>query len=78
MLPRPDGDADGGYSYDGASVPLMNRRRMEPESDVVFDGDEEAEELRAEQLPLEGGKTEIVPYAHRDIKPGQAFCQMDF
>lgn len=76
MLPHPEGDADGGYSYDGASVPLINRRRMETEGDVVFDGDEELEQLRAEQPPQDGGKTEIVPYAHRDIKPGQVLSQL--
>ena len=70
MLPHPEGDGDGGYSYDGVSVPLISRRRVETDGDVVFDGDAELEQLRAEQ-PLEhGSNTEIVPYAHRDIKPG--------
>jgi serine/threonine kinase 16 len=70
MLPQPEGDAEGGYSYDGASVPLMTRHRVESQGDVVFDGDAELEQLRAQQPPEEGAKIEFVPYAHRDIKPG--------
>ncbi|KAF8529872.1 kinase-like domain-containing protein [Gautieria morchelliformis] len=77
MLPQPEGDAEGGYSYDGASVPLIARRRVETEGEVVFDGDEELEQLRAEQPPEEGGKTEIIPYAHRDIKPGNVMLSDD-
>lgn len=70
LLPQPEGDAEGGYSYDGASVPLITRRHVESQGDVVFDGDEELEQLNTDQPPEEGSKTEIVPYAHRDIKPG--------
>ncbi|KAF8573020.1 other/NAK protein kinase [Ramaria rubella] len=77
MLPQPEGDADGGYSYDGASVPLITRRRVENEGEVVFDGDEETERLRAEQPPPEDGKTEVIPYAHRDIKPGNVMLSDD-
>lgn len=69
MLPQPEGDAEGGYSYDGVSVPLITRRR-EAEGDVVYDGDAELDRIRSEEPPQEDGKTETVPYAHRDIKPG--------
>lgn len=85
MLPHPEGDAEGGYSYggpsgpsstrgargeprargddkDGASVPLVSRDRQE-DGDVVFDGDEEIQHG-------EVGTGELVPYAHRDLKPG--------
>lgn len=85
MLPHPEGDAEGGYSYggpsgpsstrgargeprargddrDGASVPLVSRERQE-DGDVVFDGDEEIQRG-------EVGTGELVPYAHRDLKPG--------
>ncbi|KAF8525758.1 other/NAK protein kinase [Hysterangium stoloniferum] len=77
LLPHPEGDAEGGYSYDGASVPLITRRHVESEGDVVFDGDAESEQIRAEEPPQAGGLTEIVPYAHRDIKPGNVMLADD-
>lgn len=68
-LPQPEGDAEGGYSYDGASIPLVMKHRVEQHGEEIFDGDAELERLRTEERPQENGKTEIVPYAHRDIKP---------
>ncbi|KAF7316704.1 Pkinase-domain-containing protein [Mycena chlorophos] len=65
-FPEPEGDADGGYSYDGSSVPLVTRKRPQ-DHDTVFDGDEEHSRL---QEPAHTGETELVPYAHRDLKPG--------
>lgn len=69
-FPQPEGDAEGGYSYDtndtSASVPLVTRQKVEDEGEVVFDGDEEAAEAVVDSSS--GG--EIVPYAHRDLKPG--------
>lgn len=69
-FPQAEGDAEGGYSYDGpsASVPLVTKRRVEEEGDVVFDGDEELEHVQQEQE--ENRALEVVPYAHRDLKPG--------
>ena len=61
-FPHPEGDAEGGYSYDGADVPLVTKHRVEDEGDVIFEGDQD--------LSSNGGNTELVPYAHRDIKPG--------
>ncbi|KAK7050835.1 Serine/threonine-protein kinase env7 [Paramarasmius palmivorus] len=73
-FPQPEGDGDEGYSYggggDGASVPLVTRHQVEDEGDVVFEGDEELPEH-------EGGSSEIVPYAHRDIKPGNVMIADD-
>jgi serine/threonine kinase 16 len=66
-FPQPEGDADGGYSYDTASVPLVTRNQVEEEGEVVFDGDEEAAEIAGSSS---SGVGEIVPYAHRDLKPG--------
>ncbi|GJE94777.1 Pkinase-domain-containing protein [Phanerochaete sordida] len=74
MLPQPEGDADGGYSYHGpargSSVPLMSR--SPDEGEAIFDGDEEL--ARIQQSGVENGaaagETELVPYAHRDLKPG--------
>ena len=62
-FPQAEGDAEGGYSYDGPSQPLVNKTRPD-ENEVVFDGDEE---LEHEAGPSSG---EVVPYAHRDLKPG--------
>ena len=82
-LPEPEGDSEGGYSYGGgASMPLVSRnkkgRGKDRGDDVVFDGDEELERLNARPAPENGAsshlppgaKAELVPYAHRDIKPG--------
>jgi len=65
-FPQAEGDAEGGYSYDRASVPLVTRHRVD-EADVVFDGDEEVEHIKEES---DRPGAEIVPYAHRDLKPG--------
>ncbi|KAI0319206.1 protein kinase [Amylostereum chailletii] len=75
MFPHPEGDAAGGYSYGGegdtsASVPLVSRQRMD-EGDVVFDGDEEVTPSG------NAGAGEIVPYAHRDLKPGNVMIADD-
>jgi serine/threonine kinase 16 len=71
-FPQPEGDGDGGYSYDDAvNVPLMTRQRVEA-GDVVFDGDEELQE-NGMAAQSDGHNTEIVPYAHRDLKPGYVF-----
>ncbi|KAF5342585.1 hypothetical protein D9611_001799 [Ephemerocybe angulata] len=69
-FPQPEGDAEGGYSYDGASVPLVTKHRIEEEHDIVFDGDEEAEQH-------DGPALEIIPYAHRDLKPGNVMIADD-
>lgn len=64
-FPQAEGDGEGGYSYEGSvNVPLVTRHRVEDEGDVVFDGDEEL--AQAEQA----GTGDLIPYAHRDIKPG--------
>jgi serine/threonine kinase 16 len=84
-LPEPEGDSEGGYSYGGgASMPLVSRNKKgkrkgkDRGADVVFDGDEELERLNVHPAPESGAsdhlppgaKTGLMPYAHRDIKPG--------
>ena len=68
-FPQAEGDAEGGYSYGGgSSVPLVTKHRSEEdelENDVVFDGDEELHQQRQTDSILA-----VVPYAHRDLKPG--------
>ncbi|EAU85469.1 other/NAK protein kinase [Coprinopsis cinerea okayama7 len=72
-FPRPEGDAEGGYSYDTPSVPLMGKQRELVQNDVVFDGDEESELPQ----PQEGTPLDVVPYAHRDLKPGNIMIADD-
>lgn len=70
-FPQPEGDADGGYSYgDSVTVPLVTKQRVEEEGEVVFDGDEEAAEIAGAAGAGGSGGSEVVPYAHRDLKPG--------
>ena len=74
LLPHPEGDADGGYSYGGsdasASVPLVSRHAALDEGEVVFDGDEELAGHGLSNGNADTSQTEVVPYAHRDMKPG--------
>jgi serine/threonine kinase 16 len=67
MFPHPEGDADGGYSYmpgasrpDPSRVPLVTSEAS-GDGDVIFDD---------EQDNTQSGSGELVPYAHRDLKPG--------
>ena len=67
MFPHPEGDAEGGYSYgpgshahNSASVPLVSRQGLD-DGDVIFDGDQDS---------VHDNSGELVPYAHRDLKPG--------
>ncbi|KAG6900605.1 hypothetical protein C0993_007828 [Termitomyces sp. T159_Od127] len=72
-FPQPEDDGEGGFSYDaGVTVPLVTKHRVE-EGDVVFDGDQELARIQ------EGGDSggELVPYAHRDIKPGNVMISDD-
>jgi len=66
-FPQPEGDADGGYSYDAASVPLVTKSNI-AEGHIVFDGDEEVVETAGSSD--KNDNEAIVPYAHRDLKPG--------
>lgn len=72
MFPHPEGDAEGGYSYGAAvNVPLITKHRVEDDGDVVFDGDEELSKIQHHSNGnADLGKTVLVPYAHRDLKPG--------
>jgi len=67
-FPAPEGDSEGGYSY-GPNVPLMTRQPVEGH-DVLFDGDEEQAQDEPQASSDDAGNSELVPYAHRDIKPG--------
>ena len=73
LLPQPEGDGEDGYSYGGggaSSVPLMTKHAVEDEGDVVFDGDEELADHGLDSTDGAPGELEVVPYAHRDLKPG--------
>ncbi|KAG5646954.1 hypothetical protein DXG03_001677 [Asterophora parasitica] len=72
-FPQPEGDGDGGYSYDGGvNVPLVTKHQEEDDGDVVFDGDEELA-----QAQQGGSGSQLVPYAHRDLKPGNVMIADD-
>ncbi|KAG2100467.1 protein kinase [Suillus discolor] len=79
LFPQPEGDSEGGYSYDkSVNMPLMTKHRVEGDGDVIFDGDEEASAIqtaRNGQVPQ--GKSEHIPYAHRDLKPGNIMIADD-
>ncbi|KAG9015216.1 hypothetical protein FRB94_004335 [Tulasnella sp. JGI-2019a] len=81
MLPHPEGDSEGGFSYHGRSsrgAPLATRPpRAERGVEVVFDGDEELDTLQQAAPGESSGNTELVPYAHRDIKPGNVMLSDD-
>jgi len=67
-FPHPEGDGEGGYSYGSeVTVPLVTKHPIEEEGDVIYDGDEE---LGQRGGANDVGQTELVPYAHRDLKPG--------
>ncbi|EJF64549.1 Pkinase-domain-containing protein [Dichomitus squalens] len=78
MFPQPEGDAEGGYSYHGAGgsssrAPLMAKDRPQgsgEEHEPIFDGDEELDRIQHQGGNGHAGETELVPYAHRDLKPG--------
>ncbi|KAG6862521.1 hypothetical protein C0995_000069 [Termitomyces sp. Mi166 len=73
-FPHPEGDGDGGFSYDaGVNVPLVTRHQVDEEAEAVFNGDEEPEQTHQES----SGEGELVPYAHRDIKPGNVMVSDD-
>ncbi|KAH8100052.1 Pkinase-domain-containing protein [Cristinia sonorae] len=76
LFPQPEGDGDGGYSYHGAgssrsTVPLVTKSRPD-EGETIYDGDEELSRIQrdAARDNAHTGETELVPYAHRDLKPG--------
>ncbi|KAI0254981.1 other/NAK protein kinase [Lactifluus subvellereus] len=76
MFPHPEGDAEGGYSYgpgpstlDAARVPLVTRDAPRiDDGDVIFDDDQDT---------AQSGSGELVPYAHRDLKPGNVMIADD-
>lgn len=77
-FPQPEGDEEGGFSYDGGgqSVPLMNRSREQEQHEAVFDGDQELADAHPETHSA-SEETELVPYSHRDLKPGNIMIADD-
>ena len=73
LLPQAEGDGEDGYSYGKSgesSIPLVSKHAVEDEGDVVFDGDEELANHGLEATSGDPSEMEVVPYAHRDLKPG--------
>ncbi|KAH9838583.1 Pkinase-domain-containing protein [Rhodofomes roseus] len=81
MFPHPEGDGEGGYSYRGngsvhsSSAPLLTRDHPD-DNEAIFDGDEELARIQQEGNS-HSGDTELVPYAHRDLKPGNVMIADD-
>ncbi|KAI6042574.1 protein kinase [Pisolithus marmoratus] len=75
LLPHPEGDEDGGYTYKSSmAVPLVTKRRVE-QGDTIFDSEEDMQKPHSND-----GNTKAnlhVPYAHRDIKPGNVMLADD-
>jgi len=82
MFPHPEGDGEGGYSYHGpgqrSSVPLMTKLKPD-DGETIFDGDEELARIQRDAATNDShtGATEPVPYAHRDLKPGNVMIADD-
>jgi serine/threonine kinase 16 len=92
-FPEPEGDTDGGFSYGGAVplVPPKNKKnKVKGKPSPAYGEDEELERLNAQEgtTPYEDGgattgalapgmKKEHIPYAHRDIKPGNVMISDD-
>ncbi|KAF7791206.1 hypothetical protein EIP86_002219 [Pleurotus ostreatoroseus] len=83
LFPHPEGDAEGGYSYHGpdnsSAVPLVSKRRTLDENETIYDGDEELARIQQNggANGAANGQTELVPYAHRDLKPGNVMIADD-
>lgn len=82
MFPHPEGDGEGGYSYHGSArkstVPLMTKVGRD-DGELIFDGDEELDRIQRDAAANDShtGATEVVPYAHRDLKPGNVMIADD-
>ncbi|KAI0043832.1 protein kinase [Auriscalpium vulgare] len=80
-FPQPEGDGDDGYSYGPPSarraedVPLVTKHRLE-EGDVIYDGDQDVAG-HGQNGGAAAGTGELVPYAHRDLKPGNIMIADD-
>jgi len=68
LLSHPEGNGDS-----SVNVPLVRKHRVDVDDDVF--GDDEVSKI-PDGNP-EPGKNELVPYAHRDIKPGNVMIADD-
>lgn len=65
LLSHPEGDGDS-----SVSVPLVKKKHRVDVEDDVFNDEEVSKIPDLQNGSSEPGKSEHVPYAHRDIKPG--------
>ena len=85
-FPQAHGDGEGGYSYHNTgAIPLSNKlpakkvrgSGREEESGLMNDDPVDLEVHRSSPAPGGGGDTELFPFAHRDMKPGNVMIADD-
>lgn len=85
-FPQAHGDAEGGYSYhNSGAIPLSTKPQSkksrgaggEEESGLMNDDPADLEVHRSSPTPGGSGETELFPFAHRDMKPGNVMIADD-
>lgn len=85
-FPQAHGDEDGGYSYhNSGAIPLSNKlpgrkgrgAGGEEESGLMHGDPADLEVHRSSPAPGGSGDTELFPFAHRDMKPGNVMIADD-
>ena len=85
-FPQPHGDEEGGYSYhNSGAVPLSNKLPSKKgrgggggEESGLMNGDPaDLEVHRSSPAPGGSSETELFPFAHRDMKPGNVMIADD-
>ena len=83
---QPRGGGEGGYSYQtSGAIPLSNKPPNKKgrgtggeEESGLMDGDPADLEVHGSSpLPVGSGETELFPFAHRDMKPGNVMIADD-
>ena len=85
-FPQAHGDEEGGYSYhNSGAIPLSNKPPSkkgrgaggEEESGLMNGEPADLEVHHSSPAPVGSGETELFPFAHRDMKPGNVMIADD-